>query len=196
MKLKHLILILICSYLHVSAEPERYEMPVEASRRLGCTAVSHAMQEVGNIEKLSNNRDEWIQKYLRSVGIKAPAPYCAAGLYWCYDMASKAVGVENPLLKTGVATDQYNHYKKNGSKTEYKAKVSDMLVWQKYRSWAGHIEIVVEVLNKGWVRTIGFNTGNRNARLGDGVHEKLRDLYDPLGSLYVKGLIGNRYADQ
>lgn len=169
------------------AAPQRYELATHTS--LLRTAECYILKEVGNEEKLGGNRDAFIDKYFESLGLDIDASYCAAGIYWGFKQASKQTGYENPLKATAGAVAQFNYFKNNGKQTEYKVQKNDLIVWQKSRSWQGHIEFVIKPGQKGWVGTIGFNTGS-NTREGDGVYKKRRHLLNPIGMLLIKGLCG------
>lgn len=77
-------------------------------------ALEIAITQLGKSEE--PRRSNWgphVQKYLASVGIKTPAPWCMAFVYWCYGEAAKSMGVKNPLLCTGHVGTQWNMRKAN-----------------------------------------------------------------------------------
>ncbi len=158
---------------------ERYAIKYNPSQ-----VIEFASGEIG-VKEIGKNRGLRVDTYNRSVGNPLGSPYCMAGIYFCFNQ------FENPLIKSGLAQSQIKYFKKIGFKTPYKAKIGDLLTWRTNQTF-GHIEIIVKVLNGGWVQTIGFNTtkGNGNQRDGGGVYLRKRHLYNRLGILHIKGIAG------
>ena len=148
-----------------------------------------AEQQVGVKEK-GKNRGEKIKEYLASVDLKEGNPYCYAGIYYCFEQASRRTNLPNPLLKTGLVLRFWNFARKNGKKVKFEVKENELLIWNRKNTVQGHIGLVRKVGRKGWVETIEFNTSSHNPREGDGVHRKWRSVYHPLGFLYLKGIVG------
>jgi len=154
------------------------------------------LQEVGTKEKSGRNDGKQIEKYLRSVGIKRPAPYCQAGQYWCFAEACNMLEFDNdsiPIQKSGLAISSVRYAKKNGNRTKYKPAIDDLIVWKKSRNWQGHVERIIYVGQKGWVLTVGFNTSNGkrgSQREGNGVYIRKRNILSGIGSLKIYGLVG------
>lgn len=171
------ILILLCSFT-------KYE--IKTSEELICKAHNIAKNELGTVE-IGNNSGEEIAKYLASVDLKEGFNYCAAGIFWAFDSASKKLNIANPLPKTGVANQLFNYAKNNGERSEYLSQKYDLIVWRKYNSWQGHIEWIAEVQKAGWVKTIAFNSSKNGKQ---GVFYQRRNIYHPLGRLKIRGLIG------
>ena len=85
--------------------------------------------------------------------------------------------------------------KRNGEKVKYEPQVNDLIVWKHSNNWTGHVERVIEVLDKGNVRTVGANTNNGKSgsqREGNGIFIRKRNVKHILGRLKVRGLVGFR----
>lgn len=148
--------------------------------------------QVGVLEE-AENRGKKIYEYQKCVGIPAGAPYCAAGQYYCFWKATQNLKLpENliPIKKTGLAFAVYEDAVARGQRVVYTAAKHDLLVWKKKIGINGHIERIVEVKQKGWVKTIGFNitSGGKS-----GVFYKIRNIYHPLQRMVVVGLVGFQY---
>ncbi len=151
-------------------------------------------KQVGNKETLGKNDSKEIRKYLSSVGIFYPAPYCTAGQFYCfYEAANKLkTHINNiPIKRTGLANAMMNDAIKKGIKNKYIPENNDLIIWRNINNNIfGHIERIVKVNKAGWVETVGFNTSGAYAREGDGVYIKKRNIYYLLGRMKVHGLIG------
>lgn len=173
---------------------------IEKSRQI-------ALNQIGEME-IKRNYSPQIMKYLNSVNLTAPNPYCAAGQYYCFEQAAKLIkyNVKIPIYKTGSTRLMYNQAKNNGNKTKYLAAKDDLIVWKKGITQFGHIERIfnIDSNSKGWVTTIAFNVecgkkfnmkDNHNSTITDnhkkeGVCFKRRNIYHILGRLSILGIIG------
>jgi hypothetical protein len=164
----------------------RYEL--ECDQELLKKSEEIARNQVGVLEKSNRNDGKRITEYLRSVGINSPAPYCAAGVYYCFCEAKDEVGGSIPIVRSGVASKIYNEAK-TGKRSRYSPKRHDLIVWKRNKSWQGHIERIVEVGRRGWVTTVAFNVRKGNK---EGVFYKRRNVFHPLGRLRILGLVGLR----
>lgn len=156
------------------------------------------LEQVGEREQKPNDSPK-IRNYLVSVGINYPAPYCAAGQYYCFSKAANMLQLQHteiPIKQTALANAIYTNAKQIGAITNYKAQDNDLIIWRKGNSIFGHIERIITVGKCGWVQTVGFNTGSGNARDGDGVYIRKRNIYHPLQRMTIRGLIGFRGATQ
>jgi hypothetical protein len=187
MKITLIILLLLAQPLFSQA---KYEL--SCNSKLLIKSEEIAFRQVGVIELKNKNDGKDIKNYLLSVGIKQPAPYCAAGVYFCFleacivlDLPQRSI----PIIETGVASRIYSNARNKGRQISYSARRHDLIIWKKAKSWQGHIERIIEVLPKGWVRTIAFNTKHGKQ---EGVFIKKRNIYHPLGRLRILGLVGFR----
>ena len=158
-------------------------------------AVYVAKTQVGLKEKTGNNDGSHIEGYLKAVGLnpKGRYPYCAAGLYWCFAEASKITGEPIPIKRTASANGIYDDAVKRGQKSNDLPKKGDLLVWKLVNSYNGHIEMIIKPVGNGIYKTIGFNTSSAssgNQREGQGNYYKYRSIYDPIGRLNVRGIVG------
>lgn len=150
------------------------------------------LEQVGEKEAKPNDSPK-IRNYLAAVGINYPAPYCAAGQYYCFAESANMLQLQHteiPIKRTALANAIFANAKQNGSIANYKAKDNDLIIWRKGNSIFGHIERIITTGSCGWVQTVGFNTGSGNARDGDGVYIRKRNIYHPLQRMTIRGLIG------
>lgn len=167
----------------------RYELPAKAN--IVSASRDSLYRQIGTTE-LTGRNDGKVKKYWL-IFTKAPIPYCAAGQYWCYYTACQDLGLdllEIPILRTALANAMYDDAKRRGKRTPYTPQVDDLIVWIKPNTYNGHVERIIKVKTGGWVDTIGFNTGSGDAREGDGVWRKHRNIKHILSRMRVRGLIG------
>lgn len=130
--------------------------------------------------------------YLKTVGLKAGNPYCAAGQYYCFLEAIKALKLSPkliPITRTGLSRKILKDAMRKGIRALYKSHRHDLIIWRDIRSsWKGHIERVISVGEAGWVTTIGFNVKLPNGN--EGVAVKRRNIFHIIGRLKVSGIIG------
>lgn len=144
-------------------------------------------------ESENSVKRERVKDYLKAVGLNQNAPYCAAGVYWSFWVAAKALNIctlEIPINRTAVANEMFNYAQRKGRLVRYSADIDDFLVWRLPGSYRGHIERIVANGKSGWVTTIGFNTKSNNNPKIYGVFFKKRNIYHPIGRLKIRGLIG------
>ena len=167
----------------------RYELPC----RTDVLSVSREiMKKQVGVRERGHNRGKEIKKYLASVGLNEGHPYCAAGQYYCFSEAAKLLGLpksEIPIPRTAVANKVFDYAEKNGTRTFYQAFIDDLIIWRQGQTPYGHEERIDSVGRDGWVWTVGFNTG-LNAREGDGVARKKRNIYHFLARMQVRGTVG------
>lgn len=76
----------------------------EASSPLLVKVLAVASSQIGVLENpLGSNRGPQVDKYLRSVGLdpeEGSFAWCVAFIYFCFEEASKKLGVTNPMIKT------------------------------------------------------------------------------------------------
>lgn len=170
---------------------KRYELFCREQVLVRAINIMHS--QVG-IREATNRNDGEVLKYLRALGINKPAPYCAAGIWWCFEQARRQLMLpppDNPLPATAVANDMLAYAIKNGHETNFSPKIFDLIVWKKSNSYRGHIECIVELQNGGFVRTIGFNTSIRNlGKNQEGVFYQKRNIMHPLSRMRLRGIIG------
>jgi len=151
------------------------------------------LEQIGTLER-TNKNDGDVVKYLELFNLKSGTPYCAVGQYYCFVEGAKRKNISKdsiPIIKSALCLAIFNDAKNRGNKTKYFPKKHDLIVWKKSNSRQGHIERVNNVLEKGWVETVGFNSSKTiNGKKLEGVFLQKRNILHPLGRLKVKGLVG------
>lgn len=126
--------------------------------KLSQKVLEIACNEIGKSEKpKGSNWGNDVKKYLASVGIKFPAPWCAAFVYWCVNEACNALKIDNPLFQTGGVMMQRRMSKKLVVKSN--PQPGDLFVMD-FGGGKGHIGFVDTVDNES--ETIGTIEGNSN----------------------------------
>lgn len=194
-KNKILLIVLCITLAHVALARNRglKGYALTCDRSLPQRASQIAASEVGVVELLPNDSPE-IKEYLLSVGLRKPASYCAAGIYWSFEQAkAKLKLTNNPLPRTAIANAMFNHAKEEGTPIYCAPSKGDLLVWRRANSWQGHIEIVHRVLNHWKIETIGYNTKrpqpDTSGHRPEGVWKQIRIPFHPLGRLKYRGMI-------
>lgn len=134
-----------------------------------------AIGELGKQEiPLNSNWGEHVQKYLKSVGITFPAPWCMAFVYWCCKQADD----NTPMVRSGGVLNVWN-------KTDKKYKVSvpqkgDIFIMD-FGKGLGHTGFV-EKVEKDIIHTIEGNaTTISGSREGIEVCRKTRKISSCIG---------------
>ncbi|MFP4527297.1 MAG: hypothetical protein ACLFQX_02000 [Candidatus Kapaibacterium sp.] len=188
--MKKLILIILIAIALPAPAQRKYSL--ECDSQLLEASLDTAIAQVGTREPTGRN-DGPVGKYLAAVGLGQGYPYCAAGQYYCFRAACEGLNMPLsaiPIKRSATANYIYNDAAKRGVAKPYIPARHDLIVWLRPRSWSGHIERIISVGRGGWVRTVGFNTGGRDPREGEGVFIKKRNVFHALGRLRIRGLIG------
>jgi hypothetical protein len=136
-----------------------------------------ANTQIGVVENPPHsNRGKEIDSYLKAVGLNPSAgnyPWCAAFVYWCFDKASKELGITNPITKTAGVIDHWNRTKGVRIPADIAIKIPNKIepgaiFIMDFGKGLGHTGIVESVHN-GYITTIEGNTNNDNSREGYGV---------------------------
>lgn len=157
-------------------------------------ALEVAIGEVGTKE-VGNNRGTKIDLYNKTAGASLGSPYCASGVYYCFNTAAKTLYCKNFLKKTPSANGQFDYMAKKSKKVQNSfITPGSLIVWKYQQSYNGHIEIVKRVLNNttGNIETVGFNTSSGTSgsqRDGGGVYIRQRNFKSRLGQMLVRGII-------
>lgn len=142
-----------------------------SSTNLSLRAVEIAETQLYVREKTGKNDGKEVKQYLNSIGLDEGYAWCMAFVYWCFEKASKDLGVKNPLVRTGGVLRQYNESPSYRVKTP---KPGDVFIMD-YGRGLGHTGLVVEVKGDSIVTTEG-NTNSGGSRDGDGVYQRLRKI--------------------
>lgn len=118
-----------------------------------------------------------IQKYLAAVGIKTPAPWCMAFVFWCTAEAAREVGQKNPLYMTGRVMDQW--YKVPAAMRVHQPQAGDIFVME-FAHGLGHTGFI-ESVDGNVVHTIEGNTNEDGSREGYEVAKRARNVSSFIG---------------
>ncbi len=121
--------------------------------------IEVAKTQIGKSENpLGSNWGDTVKKYLNSVGLYSPAPWCAAFVYWCFNQLSN----KNPLTKTGSVLTNWNSADKKYKFTE--PKEGDIFIMD-FGGGKGHTGIV-EKVDSDFVYTIEGNSNESGSPEG------------------------------
>ena len=144
-----------------------------------------------HVRETSRNHGDGIAKYWPATnypeGYTNREPYCAAGLCWCIREASFGYQHEWQLPTTAAAFGYDEWARDNAAAgilyrvTPAKAAAGDIVVYDFHGQ--GHVGLVTGRSAAGDLLTIEFNTGDANAREGDGVYRRTRSL-TPVRSIH------------
>ncbi len=189
--MKRMILILIFLPWYLLFGQQRYNVFVDSLLVEKSRDILFA--QLG-VREAGRNRGEMVDVYNKVVGLPLGSPYCQAGQYYCYWKASRDLGrIYNnyPVPRNGMAISTFYLAKRTGEKSKYEASVDAFIVWKHREGASGHIERIIGVMKKGWVKTIGFNTGSQSQDDGEGVFEKKRNIHFPLTRIkFILGIVG------
>jgi hypothetical protein len=141
------------------------------------TPIEVAISQIGvEEEPHGSNWGDKVEEYLASVGIHFPASWCMAFVYWCHQ---KALGANNPLIKTGGVLYAWNN---TDPKMKFKEpKVGDIFIMD-FGHGKGHTGII-ERIEGDKLYTIEGNTNDEGVREGYEVCRRIRI------TKYCKGFI-------
>lgn len=135
--------------------------------------VEIAASQVGVSEQpKGSNRGPEVDQYLQAVGIRFPAPWCAAFVVWCHNRA----GIEIP--RTGGVLDLWN---KSAANRVNEPQPGDVMILD-YGKGKGHTGIVESVAGD-LVHTIEGNTNDEGSREGYEVAGRVRKISAAKGFL-------------
>lgn len=136
---------------------------------LALKALDIARTQLGKQEEpRGSNWGPHVKKYLSSVGIVQPAPWCMAFVYWCFQEAAKLLSVRNPLLRTGRVALQWEFRKATYSVSH--PQPGDLFIMLN-KDGTGHIGFVLAVDHAGNVagfiiQTVEGNSNDEGEREG------------------------------
>lgn len=188
------------SYSNLQIKP-RFVLDIDSN----LVIISHtiAQSQIGVTEKTGKNDGE-VDKYMRFLGLGGrKLPYCAGGVSWSYLQGSLFLGKDRKFIPFPLSAGSqvaYDFARKNGKEDKTREiKKYDLFIWKKKDGIQGHIGMIDSVMQKGWVRTIEFNTSSNNRgdqRDGGGVWNRRRNLIQPMGFLLVRGFVGFNLVDR
>lgn len=154
-------------------------------------ALKMAITQIGVMEQPpGSNRGPEVDRYLRAAGLdptKGNFPWCASFVYFCFNEAAKALGRQNPVIRTAGVLD---HWQRAGTAgipriTAASAHMHEALVKPGLifiidtGGGAGHTGFVENVV-AGKLVTVEGNTNDGGSREGVGVFRRngrrIRDI--------------------
>jgi|ERR1700744_1222735 len=151
--------------------------------KLTDAALQIAITQVGKMENpLGSNWGHPIQDYLLCAGVYFPAAWCAAFMYWCFDQASKGMGIVNPLTKTASVSHAWQvayPIHKSNDMPGFVPQVGDIFIME-FKAGGGHTGIVESVDPDGTLHTIEGNTDLNGSPEGIGVFRRTRHFSPPI----------------
>lgn len=146
-------------------------------------ALKVAQSQVGEMEKpLGSNWGHPVEDYLADAGVNFAAAWCMAFMYWCFDQASKGMGIVNPLTKTASVSHAwqvaYSIHKSNDM-PGFVPQVGDVFIME-FQAGGGHTGIVETVNADGSLGTIEGNTDDTGSPEGIGVFRRTRHFVPPI----------------
>jgi hypothetical protein len=140
----------------------RYKDP-DAEKRL--SLIRRAQMELGVREKTGNNDGPRVEAYLRSVGLHAGDPYCAAFISYLFQMENYKAP------KSGWCPDLFPSSRL--ARSTLPGNVIGIYYIDKKR--IAHVGLIEE-MDGEWCLSIEANTNVAGSREGDGVYRKRRHI--------------------
>lgn len=147
--------------MSVYAKPLRRQYDPLAEKRV--SLIRRAQNELGVREKTGNNDGPRVEAYLKSVGLHAGDPYCAAFISYLFLME----GYKAP--KSGWCPDLFPTSRL--ARSTLKGNVIGIYFIDKKR--IAHVGLI-EKVDDQWCISIEANTNIAGGREGDGVYRKRR----------------------
>jgi hypothetical protein len=148
-------------------------------------ALSVAITQVGKEEMpRGSNWGEPVKTFLASVGIRFPASWCAAFVYWSFDQASNEMGLNNPLIRTAGVLDHW--HRASAVHKIYKDYQPGDIFIMDHGGGLGHtgfIEFVEVTDGQIILNTVEGNTNDTGAREGYEVCRRKRKVSSIIGAL-------------
>ena len=135
--------------------------------------ADHHVREEGG-----NNKGPRIRQYLDNAGIAVPAPWCAAFVQYCSDVAARGLGIPNPLdaVRLEAYVQSYADEFAHAVVDPWSARPGDLVCFSFGGERWDHIGVVVQVSVGQTFWSVEGNTSVDNDRDGDGVAVKPRTL--------------------
>lgn len=150
-------------------------------------AIEIAITQLGVQEDPKKpNTGKEVNEYLKSVGLSGGYSWCAGFVYWCFEKASKELGVINPLIKTAGVM---NHWNKADKKYKFTTPLKGDIFIMDFGKGLGHTGIIESVTGTT-IKTIEGNSNDEGSREGHEVCRRERKISSIKGYLrYGKQLL-------
>jgi hypothetical protein len=138
---------------YVKEKPKKMNFALEA--------LEIAKGELGKGEEGVNNAGPVVEKYLHGLA-EPPNNWCAAFISWCFYTAVESMpsGFVMPFRYSLSARQIFNEFKKNEALVQTPDAGDLIFFWREsIDSWMGHIGIVEDLTDDGWLNTIEGNRG-------------------------------------
>jgi hypothetical protein len=144
-------------------------------------ALETAITQIGQEEKpRGSNWGKPVSDYLASVGINFPASWCMAFVHWNFNRAAYAMGVNNPLPRSGGVLTAW-HMAGPVHKIYRDYQPGDIFI-QDHGHGLGHTGII-ESIEGDIAHTIEGNTNDTGGREGYEVCRRTRKITSFIGVL-------------
>lgn len=139
-------------------------------------ALQKAIGQLGQQEHpKGSNWGHPVQDYLASVGVRFPAAWCIAFIYWCFNDAAKELNAINRMHRSGGVLDVWHHtdpkYKHPQGETGFVPQAGDICIMD-HGGGLGHAGLVESFTDN--VNLVEGNTNNNGSREGFEVERKSR----------------------
>ena len=139
--------------------------PLFEPRDLVTGALTIAATQLGQKESRPNS-GPMVDQYLQAVGLEPGNSWCAAFVFWCFQMAANALDMLNPCPKTGGVLRLWE-LAPDPSKMRHPTRGA--IVIMDHGKGHGHTGLVETVNGGGLIETIEGNTNAAGSRNGDRV---------------------------
>jgi hypothetical protein len=131
-----------------------------------------------NVRETAPNQGPMVDKYLQSVGVTVPAPWCAA--FVSYNL--QQYEVKNPMSAWSPDYARMKDMIWQNKKQKFTPLPGDVVTYY-YPNLrrVGHVGFYLKMDKSGYVITIEGNTNGAGSREGDGVYKKKREM----GKIYA-----------
>ena len=142
-------------------------------------ALSYATDYIGIEEKGGDNEGPAVELFLRAAGLGKGAPWCAAFVNFCAEMASSLTNERSPLelvRRQGYVQDYYDWAEGSGRLREDPAIGDLFVIWHLKKKRYAHIGFVSSVELSQHIHTVEGNTNEDGGREGYMVAERIRGI--------------------
>ena len=152
----------------------------------GLTGIAHldtALAYEGVKEKTGNNDGYWPSVFLKSVGIRTAAPWCAAFASWCMTQCKDILfSIRTPLAQKFITSESISAW--DVFRGLRKVPKGSLVIWKKSETIFGHVGFNIYI----WEGKVGYTIeGNYDNRVKRG----LREIEPTAGTRIVKFTIVN-----
>lgn len=149
--------------------------------KLALEVIRIASGYIGTKE-VPKNAGAQVITFLNSVGLGAGQPWCMAFVYYCFNVASQNLNLQNPLSKTGHCMTQW--YTASPVLKSQTPRVGSVFIMS-YGDGKGHTGIVTKVNDNNTFEAIEGNTNSAGSREGEGVWRKTRKNSEVIGFISI-----------